>query len=129
VVGVSRATKTPTCRHLASAGMTAASMPRAPGMPLATWLSRAPKPLIVDLKADPVRLAPVRAAGLKWLQQAADLHYTDADKLRKEVLNAHRLSVHRGGWVVDVTRRSIEQTAWPIIDMLRARACNPPWPG
>jgi regulator of PEP synthase PpsR (kinase-PPPase family) len=124
LVGVSRATKTPTCMYLASRGIKAANVPLVPGVPLPVWLSQAQAPLIVGLTVDPVRLAQVRAARLKSLHHDADAHYADLEELRKEVLNARRLFVLRGWPVIDVTQRSIEQTASQILDMLTARAAG-----
>jgi regulator of PEP synthase PpsR (kinase-PPPase family) len=100
-------------------------VPLVPGVPLPVWLSRAQAPLIVGLTVDPMRLAQVRAARLKSLNQDADAHYADLEELRKEVLNARRLFVLRGWPVIDVTQRSIEQTASQIVDMLAPRAAGP----
>jgi len=64
VVGVSRATKTPTCMYLASRGIKAANVPLVPGAPPPVGLLRANGPLVVGLTVDPARLAMVRAARL-----------------------------------------------------------------
>ncbi len=122
VVGVSRATKTPTCLFLASRGIKAANVPLVPGTPPPVSLLRAKAPLVVGLTIDPARLAIVRAARLRTLNDEANTDYADLDCLRKEVLEARRLFVRYGWPTIDATRRSIEQTASMIIDLLRKRA-------
>lgn len=121
VVGVSRATKTPTCMYLASRGIKAANVPLVPGSPLPDGLVRGRGPLVVGLTVDPARLALVRAARLRALNESANTDYADADVLRKEVLDARRLFVRHGWPIIDVTHRSIEQTASLIIEMLKSR--------
>lgn len=121
LVGVSRSTKTPTCMYLASRGIKAANVPVVPGAPLPPGLLKPRSALIVALIIDAVRLAMVRAARLQSLDQAQDTAYTDVDAVRREILEARRLFVLRGWPIIDVTHRSIEQTASQIIDMLRAR--------
>lgn len=122
IVGVSRATKTPTCMYLASRGIKAANVPLVPGAPLPAGLVNARSSLVVGLIVDAARLATVRTARLQSLNQDASTDYTDVDALRKEVLEARRLFVRRGWPIIDVTNRSIEQTASQIIDMLKARS-------
>ncbi len=122
VVGVSRATKTPTCLFLASRGIKAANVPLVPGSAPPTSLLRAKTPLIVGLTMDPARLAIVRAARLRALGDEENTGYADLDCLREEVLEARRLFVRYGWPTIDVTRRSVEQTASMIIDLLRKRA-------
>jgi hypothetical protein len=121
LVGVSRATKTPTCMYLASRGIKAANVPLVPGVALPPGVVALRSPLVVGLTVDPVRLAMVRAARLRALHQD-DTGYADLDGLKREVLAARRLFMLRGWPEVDVTNRSIEQTAALIIEMLGARA-------
>ena len=122
IVGVSRATKTPTCMYLASRGIKAANVPLVPGAPPPVGLLRATGPLVVGLTVDPARLARIRSARLKALNESETSDYTDFAELRKEVLGARRLFVARGWPIIDVTHRSIEQASAMIIDLLRARA-------
>ncbi|MBL8394032.1 MAG: kinase/pyrophosphorylase [Candidatus Accumulibacter sp.] len=122
IVGVSRATKTPTCMYLASRGIKAANVPLVPGAPPPVGLLRANGPLIVGLTVDPARLAMVRAARLSALKDDGNIDYADLDALRREVLEARRLFIRRGWPVIDASHRSIEQTASMIIEMLRKRA-------
>lgn len=124
IVGVSRATKTPTCMYLASRGIKAANVPLVPGAPLPGGLVNARSSLVVGLTVDPARLATVRAARLQSLNQDTSTDYADVDALRKEVLEARRLFIRRGWPIIDVSNRSIEQTASQIIDMLKARTSD-----
>ena len=121
VVGVSRATKTPTCMYLASRGIKAANVPWVPGVPLPPSLVQPGMPLIVALTVDPMRLSKIRSARLRSLDQASETDYTDIDALRRELLAARRLFELRRWPVIDVTHQSIEQTAALIIELLQAR--------
>ena len=122
LVGVSRATKTPTCMYLASRGIKAANVPLVPGVPLPEGLLRAHGPLIVGLIVDPARLAMIRSARLQALHQETTTDYADVEALRQEVLAARRLFIRRAWPIIDVSHRSIEQAASMIIAKLRARA-------
>jgi hypothetical protein len=122
LVGVSRATKTPTCMYLASRGVKAANVPLVPGVPLPETLLKAKRPFIVGLTVDPARLARIRAARLAGLRQHETTNYADLDMLKQEVQEARRLFARRGWPVIDVSQRSIEQTADMIIRMMKKRA-------
>ena len=121
IVGVSRATKTPTCMYLASRGIKAANVPLVPGVPLPPWLLRAKEPLIVGLTVKPERLAVVRTARLKEWHDEENTAYADLDRLREEVRDARRLFLRCDWPTIDASERSIEQTASMIIDLLRKR--------
>lgn len=121
LVGVSRATKTPTCMYLASRGVKAANVPLVPDVPLPNGLLAAKHPLVVGLTINPTRLAAVRAARLKALNQKATTDYDDLDSLRKEVREARRIFLRHGWPIIDVTDRSIEQVTNMVIEMLRKR--------
>lgn len=122
LVGVSRATKTPTCMYLASRGIKAANVPLVPGVPLPAWLLRAKEPLIVGLTVKPERLAVVRTARLKEWHDEENTDYADPEHLRAEVREARRLFLRCGWPTIDASQRSIEQTASMIIELLRKRA-------
>ena len=122
IVGVSRATKTPTCMYLASRGIKAANVPLVPGVPPPAWLLRAKEPLIVGLTVKPERLAVVRSARLKEWHDDQHTEYADLEHLRAEVRDARRLFLRCEWPTIDVSQRSIEQTASMIIELLRKRA-------
>ncbi len=121
VVGVSRATKTPTCMYLASRGIKAANVPLVPGMPPPAAVLRA-RALVIGLTIDPGHLRRVRSERLHALHDEDNADYADIDALRREVREAQRLFIRCGWPIIDVTHSSIEQTAATIIDLLKARA-------
>jgi regulator of PEP synthase PpsR (kinase-PPPase family) len=121
LVGVSRTSKTPTCIYLANRGIKAANVPVVPGMPLPPELLVAKRPLIVGLTNDPERLIQVRRNRLSMLHQDERTDYTDIEAVREEVANARRLFAEHHWPVIDVTRRSIEETAAAILKLIARR--------
>lgn len=121
LVGVSRTSKTPTCLYLANRGVKAANVPIVPGVALPPELLAATKPLIVGLTNDPERLIHLRRNRLSMLDHNETTDYTDLESVRAEVREARRLfAAHR--WpVIDVSRRSIEETAASIYRLLMRR--------
>ena len=113
LVGVSRTSKTPTCIFLARRGIRAANVPYVPGTALPERLLKMKGPLIVGLTESPERLVQLRRNRLK-----ADGHdlkhensYLDPEKVEAEILNARKLFSKCNWPVIDVTRRSVEETA------------------
>jgi [pyruvate, water dikinase]-phosphate phosphotransferase / [pyruvate, water dikinase] kinase len=126
LVGVSRTSKTPTCIYLANRGIKAANFPVVPGAPLPAELTSARQPLIVGLTKDPAQLVQVRRHRLKMISQDENTDYVDPEMVRAEVLACRRLCTKNGWPVLDVSRRSIEETAAAVIQMLeRHRAGRP----
>ena len=127
LVGVSRTSKTPTCMYLANRGIKAANIPIVPGSDLPASLFALKKPLIVGLVASPDRLAQIRESRLGELN--ADMHaqsYSDLDAIKDEVLKAKRLFVKNRWPMIDVTKKSVEETAASILTKLSARQNRPP---
>jgi [pyruvate, water dikinase]-phosphate phosphotransferase / [pyruvate, water dikinase] kinase len=118
LVGVSRTSKTPTCIYLANRGVKAANIPFVPGCPLPEELNNLTRPLIVGLTKDPDRLIQIRRNRLKLLNQGMETSYTDPEKVRDELMEARRYYSRKGWPVIDVTRRSIEETAAEVMMML-----------
>lgn len=114
LVGVSRTSKTPTCLYLANRGIKAANVPFVPGVSLPPELMRASKPLIVGLTNDPERLIQLRRNRLSMLDHNEATDYTDIEAVRTEVREARRIFAEHHWPVIDVTRRSIEETAAAI---------------
>jgi regulator of PEP synthase PpsR (kinase-PPPase family) len=114
LVGVSRTSKTPTCLYLANRGIKAANVPFVPGVALPPELLRAKKPLIVGLTNDPERLIHLRRNRLSMLDHNESTDYTDIEAVRAEVREARRVFAEQHWPVIDVTRRSIEETAAAI---------------
>ena len=121
LVGVSRTSKTPTCLYLANRGVKAANVPFVPGVSLPPELMTAEKPLIVGLTNDPERLIHLRRNRLSMLDHNEATDYTDLDAVKAEVREARRVFAERHWPVIDVTRRSIEETASSIYKLLMRR--------
>ena len=125
LVGPSRTSKTPTCVYLAIRGVRAANVPIVPGVDLPVELFAATKPLVVGLWASPERLLQVRRNRLATMGETKSTDYVDEDVIRHEVAFARRL-FERYEWPsIDVSRRSIEETAATILNMLAERALTP----
>jgi regulator of PEP synthase PpsR (kinase-PPPase family) len=121
VLGVSRTSKTPTCIYLANRGIRAANIPIIPGHPLPD-LSSLSKPLVIGLTKDPDSLVEIRRNRLKLLNENEETSYVDPEGVRAEVQEARRFFSRIGCPVIDVTRRSIEETAAEIMTLLNQRA-------
>jgi [pyruvate, water dikinase]-phosphate phosphotransferase / [pyruvate, water dikinase] kinase len=123
LVGVSRTSKTPTSIYLANRGIRTANIPLVPGIALPKELEKLSKPLIVSLHATPERLIQVRQnrlLGLGAPTMDADT-YIDKQSVTDEVMFARKLSARHGWAQLDVTRRSIEETAAAIMKLLSDR--------
>lgn len=122
LVGVSRTSKTPTSIYLANRGIRTANIPLVPGIPLPAELDSLSKPLIVSLHATPERLIQVRQNRLLGLGAQSDADsYIDKQSVTDEVMYARKLSAKHGWAQLDVTRRSIEETAAAIMRLLSDR--------
>jgi hypothetical protein len=120
LVGVSRSSKTPTCVYLANRGIKAANVPIVPGCPLPGELFAIKRPLVVGLTKDPSQLVQIRKNRLQMIaRDEADSDYVDLNSVRDEVVQARRLCSEYNWPVLDVTRRSIEETAATIMQLLQ----------
>ncbi|MCA0420016.1 MAG: kinase/pyrophosphorylase [Proteobacteria bacterium] len=119
LVGISRTSKTPTSIYLANRGIKTANIPLVPNIPLPPELENARKPLIVGLIASADRIVQIRQNRLLSLRADDDTAYVDPDAVADEVTQSRRLCARKGWPVIDVTRRSIEETAASILDLLR----------
>lgn len=121
LVGVSRTSKTPTCVYLANRGVRAANIPIVPGCPLPPELDSLKKPLVVGLTKDPRHLVQIRRNRLKLLNRPETSDYVDPDFVSQEIAFARRLFAKYDWPVIDVTRKSIEETATAILQMYQKR--------
>lgn len=121
LIGVSRTSKTPTCMYLANRGVKAANVPLVSAQPPEEIL-RLKRPLVVGLTASPDRLAQIRRSRLSNINAETIESYSDPEAIRAEVLAAKRLFAKQGWPVIDVSRRSVEETAASILTKLSARA-------
>ena len=119
--GVSRTSKTPTCIYLANRGIRAANVPLVPGQEDGERLTKLKNPLVVGLTVSPDRLVQIRRNRLEGLNAARASDYVDHDAVRDETVKARRAFERRGWPTIDVTRRSVEETAAAIINLLSER--------
>jgi hypothetical protein len=124
LVAVSRSSKTPTCIYLANRGIKAANVPFVPGVPLPKELLALDVdsgPMVVGLTSEPERLVQIRRNRLRVIGEASRSSYADLEAVRDEVEAALRVFRERKWPVIDVTRRSIEETAAAIFQLLERR--------
>jgi regulator of PEP synthase PpsR (kinase-PPPase family) len=122
LVGVSRTSKTPTSMYLANRGIKVANIPIVPGVALPPQVEQAKHPLVVGLIASPERIVALRQNRILGLNAAGpNLAYTDKAAVAEEVAATRRLFARHRWPVIDVTRRSIEETAAAIMTLYRQR--------
>jgi regulator of PEP synthase PpsR (kinase-PPPase family) len=118
LVGVSRTSKTPTSIYLAHRGVRAANVPLVPGRPIPEKLLTLKNALVVGLTISPDRLIQIRRNRLLSLHEQRESAYIDTDVVRDEIIQARRLYERHGWPTIDVTRRSVEETAAAIMNLL-----------
>ncbi|MFG1421929.1 pyruvate, water dikinase regulatory protein [Xanthobacter sp. VTT E-85238] len=122
LLGVSRTSKTPTSIYLANRGIKTANIPLVPNVPLPPGLERLKKPLIVGLVASAERIVEIRQNRLLGLNAATpNTAYVDREAVSEELALSRRLCARHGWPLIDVSRRSIEETAAAIIGHLSER--------
>ena len=121
LAGVSRSSKTPTSIYLANRGYKVANIPVVVESPPPPALFSLKRPLIVGLTTSPERLVQVRRNRLLSLNQSPATDYVDGDQVAREVQFGRRLFGDNGGPVIDVTRRSIEETAAAVMKLHNER--------
>ena len=115
IVGPSRTSKSPTCVYLAYRGYKAANVPFVPGCPLPENLTHLKQPLLVGLTISGERLIDIRTTRLAAMNQDMRTDYVDEEAVREEIDAAKKLFRANGWPVIDVTRRSVEETATLMI--------------
>ena len=122
LVGISRTSKTPTSIYLANRGIKTMNIPIVRGIPLPEQLFAATKPLIVGLVATAERIAQVREHRILAAPGDLDMeHYVSRPAIAEELNHARAICTRHGWPLIDVTRRSIEETAAAIL-ALRGRS-------
>jgi [pyruvate, water dikinase]-phosphate phosphotransferase / [pyruvate, water dikinase] kinase len=122
LVGVSRTSKSPTSIYLANRGVKTANVPIVPGIVLPPQVERLTKPLVVGLYASPERIVQIRQNRLLGLKaQREDDSYVDRQAVAEEIAFSRRLCGKHNWPLIDVTRRSIEETAAAVIALLGQR--------
>src|SRR3984957_12138810 len=120
LVGVSRTSKTPTSIYLANRGFKTANVPLVPNLATPDAIGTLRNPLVVGLIASPERIVQIRQNRLLALNAASvTTPYVDRAAVAEEVAQSRRLFAEKGWPTIDVTRRSIEETAAAIIDLYK----------
>jgi regulator of PEP synthase PpsR (kinase-PPPase family) len=126
LVGVSRTSKTPTSIYLANRGVNTANYPLVPNVPVPDVLGELKKPLVVGLYASPERIVQIRQNRLLGLNaHHDDDQYIDRHAVAEEVAFSRRLCAKHNWPLIDVTRRSIEETAAAVMSLLADRRRQP----
>lgn len=121
LVGISRTSKTPTSIYLANRGVKTANVPIIPGVALPGELSQSNKPLVVGLMASAERIAQIRRHRLLTLKEHRETAYVDKLAITNELVHMRKICMNRSWPIIDVTRRSIEETAAAILNLLADR--------
>jgi regulator of PEP synthase PpsR (kinase-PPPase family) len=121
LVGISRTSKTPTSIYLANRGIKTANVPIVPGVPLPAVLDQLTRPLVVGLVASPDRIVQLRENRILSLNASPrDNSYVDKASIADEIAATRKLCARHGWPIIDVTRRSIEETAAAIMTLHQA---------
>ncbi len=121
LTGVSRTSKTPTAIYLANRGYKVANVPLVKESPPPPVLFGLKHPLIVGLTTNPERLVQIRRNRLLALNQPPETDYVDMEAVSAEVAFARRIFADQGWPVIDVTRRSIEETSLAVVKLVTER--------
>jgi hypothetical protein len=119
LLGVSRTSKTPTSIYLANRGYKTANVPIVPRLPLPRAIDHLRRPLVVGLIASADRIVQIRQNRLLSLNAYSQTDYVDRIAVAEEIAASRRLFAERGWPAIDVTRRSIEETAAAVLDLYR----------
>jgi [pyruvate, water dikinase]-phosphate phosphotransferase / [pyruvate, water dikinase] kinase len=126
LVGVSRTSKTPTSIYLANRGVKTGNVPLVPGVEISRHVEALAKPLVVGLYASPERIVQIRQNRLLGLKAHQDAdQYIDRKAVAEEVALSRKLCAKHNWPSIDVTRRSIEETAAAVISLLADRRRAP----
>ena len=115
LIGASRTSKSPTSMYLAYRGYRTANVPYVSGVPLPEIVENLKKPLVVGLTISPEVLVQIRKNRLLSIHEDSNTDYTDIQKVKKELVEVKRFFAKNGWPVIDVTRRSVEETTATII--------------
>jgi regulator of PEP synthase PpsR (kinase-PPPase family) len=128
ILGISRTSKTPTSIYLAQRGYKTANLPLVPGIDLPEALTKPHSALVVGLVASAERIAEIRRNRVQLLGDRNLADYVDRTQIGNEIAYSRRLCGKHRWPVIDVTRRSIEETAAAIIRLWhdRQETAEPP---
>ena len=121
ILGISRTSKTPTSIYLAQRGYKTANVPIVPEIPLPDALTETHAAFVVGLVASADRIAEIRRNRVRFLSDRNLDEYVDRDRIAQEIAHSRRLCARHGWPVIDVSRRSIEETAAQILRLFHDR--------
>ena len=121
LAGVSRSSKTPTSIYLANRGYKVANIPLVVESPPPPALFGLRNPIVIGITTAPERMVQIRRNRLLSLNEGTQTSYVDNDKVKGELQFARRMFADNGWPVIDVTRRSIEESAAAIIRLVNDR--------
>lgn len=124
LIGISRTSKTPTSIYLANRGYRVANVPIVPDLPLPPEIEKLEGPLVVGLVASAERIAQIRQNRILSYNMPNETAYVDKRSIADELIFFKKLCARHGWPTIDVTRRSIEETAAEIINMLREKKAS-----
>jgi hypothetical protein len=125
ILGISRTSKTPTSIYLAQRGYKTTNLPLVPGIDLPASLAEPHSAFVVGLVASVDRIAEIRRNRVRILSDRNLDQYVDRTQIANEIAYSRRLCAKHGWPVIDVTRRSIEETAASIIRLLQDKTAAP----
>lgn len=125
ILGISRTSKTPTSVYLAQRGIRVANIPIVPGVPLPPMLESLTRPLVVGLTASADRIAQIRRHRLLSMNETRPSSYVDPRNITDEILFMKNLCAGHNWPIIDVSRRSVEETAASIINLLAQHRSTP----
>ncbi len=120
ILGVSRTSKTPLSMYLANRGHKIANLPLIPEVPLPQVLEKVDPKRIVGLICRPEKLVKIRSNRLESLGLGQTTSYTDLEKVRRELAYAQSVFKKYQANVIDVTDKSIEETAYLVEEQLKS---------
>jgi [pyruvate, water dikinase]-phosphate phosphotransferase / [pyruvate, water dikinase] kinase len=125
ILGISRTSKTPTSIYLAQRGYKTANLPLVPSIPLPESLTQPHTAFVVCLIASPDRIAEIRRNRAMMLADKNLDEYVDRDRITAEIAYSRRICAKHRWPVIDVTRRSVEESAATILKLLHDRGTRP----
>ena len=122
LLGVSRTSKTPTSIYLANRGFKTTNIPLVPNQNIPNDLKdKNFKSCVIGLFADPERLSDIRRNRVALMQENRSFDYTDITSIKKEVEDSKNLFKKYNWPTIDVTRKSVEETAASIIKIIEIK--------
>lgn len=121
ILGISRTSKTPTSIYLAQRGFKTANLPIVPSIPLPEALTEPHSAFVVCLVASVDRIAEIRRNRVRLMSDRNLEDYVDREQIAQELTHSRRLCARHGWPVIDVTRRSVEETAATILKLFHSR--------